>query len=59
MQFTVDELRRKARYAGFLYLLLGLTAPIGLLYVPGKLFVPVKTELNAIRDLRSADVRPW
>jgi len=39
MTVPIDELRRKARYAGFLYLLSGLTAPIGLLYVPGKLIV--------------------
>jgi len=39
MTVGIDELRRKARYAGFLYLLLGLTAPIGLIYVPGKLIV--------------------
>jgi uncharacterized membrane protein YeiB len=32
MTVGIDELRRKARYAGFLYLLLGLTAPIGLIY---------------------------
>ncbi|MFL6237612.1 MAG: DUF4386 domain-containing protein [Thermoanaerobaculia bacterium] len=31
--------QQQARYAGFLYLLLALSAPIGLLYVPGKLFV--------------------
>jgi hypothetical protein len=40
MTEAIDELRRKARYAGALYLLMGLIAPIGLLYVPGKLFVP-------------------
>jgi len=39
MTVAIDELRRKARYAGFLYLLLGLTAPIGLIYVPGKLIM--------------------
>ena len=39
MTVSIDELRRKARYAGFLYLLMGITAPIGLLYVPGKLIV--------------------
>lgn len=51
MTVSIDELRRKARYAGFLYLLLGLTAPIGLLYVPGKLFVPedAATTANNIR----------
>lgn len=31
--------QQKARSAGFLYLLLALTAPIGLLYVPGRLIV--------------------
>lgn len=31
--------RQQARYAGFLYLLLGLTAPPGLIYVPGKVLV--------------------
>lgn len=39
MTAPIDEIRRKARYAGLLYILLGVTAPIGLLYVPGKLFV--------------------
>lgn len=39
MTAAIDEIRRKARYAGLLYMLLGVTAPIGLLYVPGKLFV--------------------
>jgi hypothetical protein len=32
--------KQQARFAGFLYLLLGLTAPFGLLYVPAKLIVP-------------------
>ena len=31
--------QQQARFAGFLYLLLALTAPVGLLYVPGKLIV--------------------
>jgi hypothetical protein len=35
----VSATKRQARVAGFLYLLLGLTAPIGLIYVPGKLVV--------------------
>jgi hypothetical protein len=35
----VKSIQQKARSAGFLYLLLGLTAPIGLLYVPGRLIV--------------------
>ena len=33
-------IKKQARLAGLLYLLLGVTAPIGLLYVPGKLMVP-------------------
>jgi hypothetical protein len=40
MTETIVEIRRKARWAGFLYILLGVTAPLGLLIVPGKLFVP-------------------
>lgn len=36
----LSSTRRQARVTGFLYLLVVLTAPIGLLYVPGKLIVP-------------------
>lgn len=36
---VVRSTRQQARKAGFLYLLLALSAPIGLLYVPGKLIV--------------------
>ena len=32
--------QQQARFAGLLYLLLALSAPLGLLYVPGKLMVP-------------------
>lgn len=35
----MNEIRKRARYAGLLYLLMGLTAPFGLLYVPGRLMV--------------------
>lgn len=35
----VRSTQQQARFAGFLYLLLALIAPIGLLYVPGKLIV--------------------
>ena len=35
----MNSTNRQARYAGLLYLLLGITAPIGLVYVPGKLIV--------------------
>jgi hypothetical protein len=35
----VKSTQQQARAAGFLYLLLALSAPIGLLYVPGKLIV--------------------
>jgi hypothetical protein len=36
----MDLTRKQARIAGVWYLLLGITAPIGLVYVPGKIFVP-------------------
>lgn len=35
----MSSIKHQARVAGFLYLLLALTAPLGLLYVPGKLIV--------------------
>jgi hypothetical protein len=35
----VDPTKRQARVAGVLYFLIGVTAPIGLMYVPGKLIV--------------------
>jgi hypothetical protein len=35
----MSSTQQQARFAGFLYLLLALIAPIGLLYVPGKLIV--------------------
>ena len=41
MSMSIDETQRKAlRAAGLLYLLMAITAPFGLLYVPGKLIVP-------------------
>jgi hypothetical protein len=36
----MDSLKKNARIAGFLYLLIVITGPFVLLYVPGKLFVP-------------------
>ena len=35
----MSSTKRQARAAGFLYLLIALSAPVGLLYVPGKLIV--------------------
>lgn len=35
----MDATKKTARFAGFLYLLIAVTAPIGLLYVPGQLIV--------------------
>ena len=35
----MDSTKKQARIAGLLYALVGATAPIGLIYVPGKLFV--------------------
>ncbi len=41
MTMRIDDSQRKAlRAAGLLYLLMAITAPFGLLYVPGKLIVP-------------------
>jgi hypothetical protein len=36
----MNPTKKQARVAGFWYLLLGITAPIGLVYVPAKLIVP-------------------
>ena len=36
----MNSTKKQARVAGFLYLLVGVTAPIGLMYVPGRLMVP-------------------
>ena len=36
----MNPTRRQARIAGLWYLLLGVTAPIGLVFVPGKIIVP-------------------
>jgi hypothetical protein len=36
----MTQLQKNARIAGFLYLLVALTGPFVLIYVPGKLFVP-------------------
>lgn len=35
----MNSIKQQARKAGLLYLLLGITAPLGLVYVPGKLIV--------------------
>ncbi len=35
----MESIKRQARKAGLLYLVLGVSAPIGLLYVPGQLYV--------------------
>ena len=41
MTMSIDDSQREAlRTAGLLYLLMAITAPFGLLYVPGKLIVP-------------------
>lgn len=41
--------KQQARFAGLLYLLMALSAPIGLLYVPGKLIVPGNATATADR----------
>ncbi len=47
-------IKQQARYAGFLYLLLALSAPIGLLYVPGKLIVSENATATA-ENIRSSE----
>jgi len=36
----MNSTKKQARVAGLLYLLMGITAPIGLIYVPSTLIVP-------------------
>ena len=42
-------IKQQARVAGLIYFLLGVTAPIGLVYVPGKLIVPGDATATAER----------
>jgi len=44
---SVTATRQQARVAGWLYLLLALIGPIGLLYVPGQLIVPDNARATA------------
>ena len=48
-ELHMNSTRKTARLAGFLYLLVGITAPIGLVYVPGKLIVPEDATATADR----------
>jgi hypothetical protein len=50
----MDSIRRSARVAGLLYLLGGLTAPFGLIYVPRALIVPGDATATADRLRASA-----
>src|SRR5450631_2585613 len=43
----MNSIKQQARVAGFLYLLMALIAPIGLLYVPDKLIVHGDATLTA------------
>jgi hypothetical protein len=45
----MNSLKKQARVAGVLYLLIGITAPIGLMYVPGVLMVPGDATATATR----------
>jgi hypothetical protein len=57
--YNINESQRKAlRAAGWLYLLVALTAPIGLIYVPGKLIVPGDAMATADRIRDSELVLP-
>jgi len=50
----VSSTQQQARVAGFLYLLLALSAPIGLLYVPGKLIVSGNATATAV-NIRASE----
>jgi hypothetical protein len=54
MNDTVSSVKQQARRAGLLYLLLGVTAPWGLLYVPSKLIVSGNATATA-DNLRAQD----
>src|SRR3990172_11633891 len=45
----MSSIKKQARVAGFLYLLLAITAPFGLLYVPSTLIVPGDATATADR----------
>ncbi|CAN5363185.1 DUF4386 domain-containing protein [soil metagenome] len=55
MAAVPDILRQQARFAGVLYLLLALTAPLGLIYVPATIIVPGDAAATAsqLRDATS------
>lgn len=52
----MNSTKKQARYAGLLYLLIGITAPIGLVYVPGKLIVAGDATATADRIRASASL---
>ena len=49
----IQSLKKRARFAGLMYLLLGISAPIGLMYVPGKLIVAGDATATADRIRQS------
>ena len=50
----MSSIRKQARFAGLLYFLVGITAPVGLMYVPGKLIVRGDAALTA-ENLRNSE----
>lgn len=52
----MDSIKKQARFSGVLYMLIGITAPIGLLYVPGKLIVSGNATATADRIRASASL---
>lgn len=50
----MDSTKKTARTAGFLYFLIAISAPIGLMYVPGKLIVPGDAVATA-NNIRSSE----
>jgi hypothetical protein len=55
----MDSTKKTAQLAGLLYFLSSLTAPFGLLYVPGKLFVPDDAAATAERIRTFESLMRW
>lgn len=49
----MDSIRKDARVAGFIYLLVVITGVLGLIYLPGRLFVPGDATATAAKILAS------
>ena len=55
----MDSLKKTARLAGLLYLLASIPGPFGLIYVPGKIFVPGDAAATAEHLRAHGDLLRW